>query len=617
MVFPPVPIFPKGIDNNYTLFLVHNTTETKICTENSAWADEIEIIPVKPDRPEIWADNGFGNISGELFYYDYVEKNEHGKVVKLKRCARNLGGTHTRYNPPGTWVRSFVVAETHNQLVNAILNIQDFVGFNFDPRQETLDWRIRNLEALQVIFDDFACPDVVFTFNIIENDPVTGILAEYLVEITPAGSTSNANFRLDFGDGEFTTTDLQGSHRYPVNATIDPVVTVSNNKCQIIQTPVERDNPSQPPEIIEQVFTIPNPEIPTVPDFNFVPCDVPEPDINLPPFVFPCGISLDGQNPFSIVIDGGPIQMVSHVLIEATNDVQILHSVVTIQGDVNIPSIIFVDLPTIVIDPPIPPTIVIVADSNISLGLNTMNVPSLNVNWGDMPKVQLTTTRRVKQTNVNEGAIEEFGEEFADLFSAQSHTKVEYEEVGIPEEIRIIAPTMPKIKFDTRNFPRTIKVDTSEANIPTDIKIHGPDSPIPSRIVIDGPKDPLPNFIEVVNKDVPNNIEVTMKTAIPEIITVEMARDIPNRIVVETLTPIPEHILVKGIPDELRVVGIPDHIEVTGFPDSIPVTFPDEMPQIELVYKGAPIEFKVNLQPIVDSETGDPKQCFMLVPCGT
>ena len=185
MPFPPQPVYPKGIDNDYTLFLVYNTTETKICRESPAWADEIEIIPVRPDEQEIWADNGFGNISGELFYYDSVSKNSDGKVFKLKNCARNLGGKQTKHNPPGTWVRSYVVAEHHNQMVDAILNTEDFIGFNFDERQETLDWRIRNLEALDVIFDDYSCPDVTFTFNVTENSPTTGILSEYLIEFQP------------------------------------------------------------------------------------------------------------------------------------------------------------------------------------------------------------------------------------------------------------------------------------------------------------------------------------------------------------------------------------------------------------------------------------------------
>ena len=38
MAFPPVPVYPKAIDSNYTLYLVYNTTETKLAADNSPWA---------------------------------------------------------------------------------------------------------------------------------------------------------------------------------------------------------------------------------------------------------------------------------------------------------------------------------------------------------------------------------------------------------------------------------------------------------------------------------------------------------------------------------------------------------------------------------------------------
>lgn len=101
MAFPPVPVFPNDIDSDYTLFLVHNTTETRLCLDNSAWAEEISIVPVSADRPEIWADNGFGNIEGELFYYDSVEKNGNGKVVKLKGAPATWEGRRPSSTPRG------------------------------------------------------------------------------------------------------------------------------------------------------------------------------------------------------------------------------------------------------------------------------------------------------------------------------------------------------------------------------------------------------------------------------------------------------------------------------------------------------------------------------------
>lgn len=616
MAFPPIPVYPDALDSDYTLYTVHNTTETKLREDNSAWSQEIDIIPVDPDKTDIWSDNGFANIEGELFYYDSVTKNSNSKVIKLKQCSRQLGG-NTQFNPRGTWVRSYVVAEHHNQLVNGILKTQDFIGYNFDTRQKTLDWRIRNLQTLDIIFDDFDCPDVVFTFNITEDDAVTGKVATYILEITPPGSISN--FRLDFGDGNFTTTTLSGTHRYAVNARIDPVVTVSNNKCEILQTPIERINPTEPSPQIEESFVIPIPEIPDFPDFTFVTCEVPEPDIKLPELIFPC-ISIEGQiGPLPSVITGPDINMVSNVTITSNNPVQILHSTVTIIGGINIPPIILIDPPvppTIIIDPPIPPTIVIVPpQSQIVLELEANELPRLEVDWGSPPEMEvaLTLAKNVKTPSrfaVDPEIVGEFGEEFADLFEASETMKVEYETVGIPEEIIIVPPDIPAIKIDADDIPRKIKIDSSEVKIPSDIQIHGPKSPIPNSIRLDGSE--VPEAIDLVYKGKAIPVEFT---GMPSMIEVKMEKTIPESIIVEMPQPIPDTILIEhNLPDKLILEG-PASIPLE-LPENIvlPVKFPDEMPEIEMIYRGAPIEVKITMEEII-SKDADGKQCVMIVPC--
>jgi len=608
MAFPPIPVYPSAIDSDYTLFVVYNTTEAKISSDNAPWALEVDIIPVDATADEIWADNGFANIEGELLYYDDVDKNSNDKVVKLKKCSRQLGGEDTQFNKRGTWIRSFVVAEHHNQLVNAILKTQNFIGFNFDARQATLDWRIRNLQALDIIFDDFDCPDINFTWNVIESDPVTGVVAEYLIQITPPGSISG--FRLDFGDGNHTTTELSGTHRYAVNASVDPVITVSNDKCQILQTPIERANPQEPPPQVVEVFDIPIPEIPDIPDFTFVACDVPEPDIKLPELVFPC-ISLEGQiGPLPSVIDGPDITMVSNVTITSTGDVLILHSTVEIIGDINIPSIIFIDVvPTIIIDPPIPPTIIIIPpESQIILELDATELPRLEVDWGQPPdmEVALTLAQNVKTPErfaVDQDIVNEFGEEFADLFEASKTMKVEYESVGIPEEIRIIPPEIPDVKVD---MPSKITVESPD--IPTDIQIHGPKSPIPNSIRLDAGS--LPEAVDLVFKGNPIKLDTS---DMPTVIKLES--DIPERILVEMPEPIPKTITLEhNLPDKIILEG-PASIELK-IPENlgIPLVFPDEMPEVEMVYRGAPVEVKITMDEILDKEA-DGRNCVMITPC--
>lgn len=618
MPFPPTPVYPKAIDSDYTLYLVHNTTETRLSADNSPWAQEIEIVPVAADKTDIWADNGFGNIDGELFYYDSVQKNSDGKVVRLKGCARNLGGDPTKFNKRGTWVRSYVVAEHHNQLVDAIMKTQNFVGFNFDPRPETLDWRIRNLRALDIIWDDYSCPDVNFTFNVVENDPVTGILTRYVVEIDPPGSVNN--FRLDFGDGNFTTTELSGEHRYAINARVDPVIRVSNDKCQIIQTPIERSNPAEPPPEVDQVFEFPIQEIPDFPDFTFVPCEVPEPDINLPALVTPC-VSIEGQvGPIPSVITGPTINLVSQVTITSTNPINITQSVVQIIGGENIPNLIIIDPPippTIIIDPPIPPTIVIVPpESNIMLDVDFANMPRLEVDWNAPPpmQVEMTFAKAVKtpqKFSVDPELLNEFGTEFADLFDVQQSLQVEYEPAGIPSEIRVLMPDDMKVGLDTSELDRKkIKIDATGVNLPTDIFIHGPDSPIPNSISFDASElveaiDMLRNMqpLKVDATEVPKVIKLETDKAIPDRIVVEIPKEIPNKIVIEH--DIPSKILLEG-PKSIPVI-VPEDV-------FLPVKFPDKMPEIELVWRGAPIEVKVTMDEIV-GKTEEHRNCFTMVPC--
>jgi hypothetical protein len=41
--FIPQPIYPLGIDSDYTLYKVHNTTESFLVVDNEAWSETIYI----------------------------------------------------------------------------------------------------------------------------------------------------------------------------------------------------------------------------------------------------------------------------------------------------------------------------------------------------------------------------------------------------------------------------------------------------------------------------------------------------------------------------------------------------------------------------------------------
>ena len=282
--FPPTSVYPKNYDSNYNLFLVYNTSETITTADNNPWSSEIFIKSVAENANEIWATNGYANIEGELFYYDGVGYDSFGKINQFKRCARNIGGTHTKFNPTGSEVRGFVIAEHQEQIVNTILNIENFVGENFSKDAKTLDWRIRHLQQLPDIFDDFSCPNVIFDYYTVSNNPSTGIIIQYQVTINGVFTS----YRLDFGDGSYTTSSTSGTHIYSPNATIDPIVTVYNTNCTIVQSPIVRSVANEPTAPVTNnglQFEIPT--IPTLPSFNIPIPAVPSSIVQIPPIIFP------------------------------------------------------------------------------------------------------------------------------------------------------------------------------------------------------------------------------------------------------------------------------------------------------------------------------------------
>ena len=272
---PPIPTYPLQIDTDRTLYKVYNTTETRLAENNNAWSDEIVIVPVSAEKPEIWANNGFGNIEGELFYYDAVDKDENDKVYKLKRCVRNIGGK-TKYNNAGVWVRSFVIAQHHNQLAEAIFRIQASI--------ENLNALVLDLIDEPITAND--CPEVDFSFVVDEEQSslTTGTVVNY--SVTVVGIVTN--FRIDFGDGTSSTL-RSGTHTYVPTANIDPLVIVENAVCSLVSTPGTRNIKEEPQPIVpDDTFLIPIPDPISLPPLEFSCPSIPETTLTLPPIIPPC-----------------------------------------------------------------------------------------------------------------------------------------------------------------------------------------------------------------------------------------------------------------------------------------------------------------------------------------
>ena len=467
MRFPPKSQFPDVLDTDYSLYKVYNTAESFITADNQPWADEIDIFPKHRNDEDKWADNGFANLDGELLYYDAVEKNENDRVNKLKSCIRNLGGTKTHLVPRNTVIRSFVIAEHHNQIVDAIINIERYIGLIDCDQTDTLTCCLSELQASDCI-DDSNCFDVDFDYTVESVDPCLGTIINYTISIN--GNFNN--FRLDFGDGTFTTIVQDGTKRYPPGSKIDPFVIIGNDSCELLITGVERTEDQEPTRPVSQTdLTIPIPEI-SIPSPTFVTPSIEAPDMQFPPIITPC-ISMD---PFNISI----------------GDISI-----------NVPSVISIVPPipsVITVIDSIPETITLI-DSLHDISLIVPTIPNISVIWGTPPTISVTIacpsncsiTCNCSCTSQAPMAV---NEPFSDQMGIESlqgmdALNVEYEFAGIPSKILLDIPSefprlkiddsalssipidwgsIPEIKLNTMNMPSLIEV---KHDIPSTITIEG------------------------------------------------------------------------------------------------------------------------------------------------
>jgi hypothetical protein len=241
--------------------------------------------------------------------------------------------------------------------------------------------------------------------------------------------------------------------------------------------------------------------------------------------------------------------------------------------------------------PPISPI-----DINVTVTIDGSGVPScismcnsggLAVDWGSPPTLNVAfvhqlenqrTSSRYTQEDLD--MMKELGDDYRDFFpdADPNSFEVEYSSLGIPSEIKIVAPEFPKIQL-AHDLPQEIRIVNGDFDLDGTIKILSPDVPIPTEI-------------QVINQNIPTSIELIAD--IPSIIHVE--HTIPNKIIVESISEIPSVIRLDGseIPDQIKVVGIPDTIELVFPQKEIKLTIDDDL-EVPLVYRGAPIELKIDM----------------------
>lgn len=331
----PVSRFPDELDNNESLFEVFNMSESVLSKDFNITDLEISIVPREWNTTQLWSHyGGFLNIEGEIIYYKSVEfenhpnppsstnpqvtffndnniteeeKNKYRRVTKFKNLIRYA---NSRNHVIGESIRGYVMSQHHNALKDALLGIETLIGIDNSFDHLSLDFRLRDLEELNVEQDDINCPYGTFWYEILSSDDFNKVVQFHISVIG------------DFDSFEF----LPKENSTPITNDLNPIITYNNNEEISASLKVTRGDCCscssegtilcEPCEFVPILDDIPILECPTiepfeVPSFNCdcsVTIDCPECEICTTPtaVTFP-------SIPETIVLTGFPTEIIVSV----------------------------------------------------------------------------------------------------------------------------------------------------------------------------------------------------------------------------------------------------------------------------------------------------------------
>jgi PKD repeat protein len=191
-------VFPEAKDSKETLYEVRNNAETKlkqtlsyngkyIIVEDNSGFPPRGLLRVGPPAGQPGA--------AELIYYE-------AKTTGIFRnLIRGFAGSRQNPWPVGSWVANAVMAEHHNAVKDAVIQIEKDLGVELKPTEESLNGILKAQETR------FLAPKAIFRAHRIEGSPPlqvrfqnfsTGPLVRYL---------------WDFGDGT-TSVEKSPIHTY-------------------------------------------------------------------------------------------------------------------------------------------------------------------------------------------------------------------------------------------------------------------------------------------------------------------------------------------------------------------------------------------------------------------
>jgi PKD repeat protein len=183
-------IFPQAIDTKSTLYEVRNSAETYL-TQSVTYGGNFLVV----NDASKFAPEGLIRVGTELMYY-----GSRSSTV-FRNLKRGFAGSRRDSWATGTKVGNAVMAETHNALKDAIINIEKNLGTLTDPDPESLNGILNDLEV------KLLAPQAKFRAF-----PLTGA-PPLAVHFQNFSGGPPIRFFWNFGDGA-TSVDVHPTHVY-------------------------------------------------------------------------------------------------------------------------------------------------------------------------------------------------------------------------------------------------------------------------------------------------------------------------------------------------------------------------------------------------------------------
>ncbi len=184
-------IFPEGIDTPETLYKAKNNAETAL-TKTLNFSGDFLMVEDTSSFPA----KGLIRINAELIYYD-----QKGTGI-FSTLRRGFAGSRLGQHRIGAKVSHAVMAEPHNALKDALLNIQEFIGLSENPADDSFNGKLIAFE------NRFLTPKALFRgFPKIGESPLTVSFNNFSVD------KNGSKFLWDFGDGS-TSAEVAPDHTY-------------------------------------------------------------------------------------------------------------------------------------------------------------------------------------------------------------------------------------------------------------------------------------------------------------------------------------------------------------------------------------------------------------------